>query len=72
MADIRGVAVADDVRDPFVAGGVCVACADVAGLHGLQVLDCAKFVGHFGVLVGEGICEGKGCRVVCWMEVSLG
>lgn len=54
MPDIRGVAVADDVRGPFVLGGVGVAGSDVAGLHGLEVLERAQFVGH-----GDDVCSGS-------------
>ena len=48
MSNIRSVAVADDVRRPFVLGRVCVTRTHVPSLHGLEVLECAKLIGHFG------------------------
>lgn len=48
MANVRGLGVANDVGHPLVLGGVCVASADIAGLEGLEVLEGAQFVGHFG------------------------
>lgn len=52
MPDIRCVAVAHDVGGPVVLGGVGMAGADVPGLHGLEILHCAEFVGHFVVFIG--------------------
>lgn len=47
MADVRGVAVPENVRGPLVLGRVGVAGTDVAGLKGFEVLKSAEFVGHF-------------------------
>ena len=45
MPNVRRVAVAQDVADPFVARCVGVAGADVAGLEGFEVGCVAEFVG---------------------------
>lgn len=46
MANVRSVAVADDIGGPFVFGCVGVTGADVAGLEGFEILECAEFIGH--------------------------
>ena len=48
MADVGSTAVALDVGQPLVLGRVGVTGADVAGLQGLEVLESAELVGHFG------------------------
>lgn len=55
VSDVRGVAVADDVGGPLVLGRVGVARADVAGLQGLEVLEGAELVSHFGWLCVMGV-----------------
>lgn len=47
MSNVRGVAVAAEVLEPLVLGGVRVSSADVAGLEGFEVLEGAKFIGHW-------------------------
>lgn len=38
--------------------------AEVTGLKSLEVLECAKLVGHFQGMYGTGLVEGEvGCRV---------
>jgi hypothetical protein len=48
VADVGSTAVALDVGQPLVLGRVGVTGADVAGLQGLEVLESAELVGHFG------------------------
>ena len=47
MTDVGSVAVTDDVGGPLVLGGVGVTSTDIAGLQSLEVLESAKFIGHF-------------------------
>lgn len=48
MADVGSTAVALDVGQPLVLGRVGVTGTDVTGLQGLEILEGAKLVGHFG------------------------
>jgi len=45
MPDIRGVAVAGNVRGPFELRDIGMPCSDIARLQLLELLCCAEFVG---------------------------
>jgi len=52
MPNIRGVAVAGNVRGPFEFGDIGMPCSDIARLQLLELLCCAEFVGLGWMLDG--------------------